>query len=917
MRRSWPRCFRPHAMQGGAPGRDDRPPGGQVEPGGGARRPAAPPAVDPVAELAREMARMHVSSAPPAPPVCTPLAPADRAIASVAVRDQGTGVLLLRPAAAADDDSHDDDEEEESGARDGIAVPTEVWGKLYGHQRDGVRWLWARHCAARPRGALLGDDMGLGKTVQVAAFLGALLSAPQRRRQVLIVAPTTLLSVWVSHLAAWAPGLRVLRLHGQAPRQRQQEFRKLQSTRGAPVVVVTTYTVVVNDSSHFRSERWLCVVADEAHRIKNPATQQARAMGAIPCQRRIALTGTAMQNNLRELWALFDWTCSGQLLGSAEDFCAFCAAPMEESRLSCVPDAVKHHGDLLWQRLRTTLAPVALRREKNRVTPARTDDPPAECAAAGEGCPAPPEMPKKLDAVVWLELSPPQQQAYREEVRSFVHAAAGDCSGALLSCMSRLRKVCNHLRLLSPPGADDAARGGAGLTPSEALRWGASAKLTVLWRLLESVSHLGGSHRSLVFSQSTRFLDIIEHQVLHPLRVDFLRIDGTTPARERQAQVDSFNKGEGRVMLLTTQVGGVGLTLTGADRVVLMDAAWNPALDSQAVDRAYRIGQRRDVAVYRLVTCGTLEEKVFRRQVFKQTLAVRAGTQAGTSADQWVARFFSKKELRRLLVPGDFSRSRTVERLDAIHRSSAAPPPFDADFSCLAADLRCMRGIRAVCNHGTLLACGANEGKARRHALQVPRLRTAPHRQRVLAPAPVKRFAVAPAATGGKDGLADITAALARMRVSQTAEEALPKHADQQGRKGSCRPSNRHSGRQSSPPRPRRIQRRPRRSPLRSPPRADHDDRASSASSTSTSTSTTSTSSSSGSSSASSGTSTSSSDPPRAPPQLPVAAVPPPAACRPAPSPRAGRGSEPRGAPQAVAEPAPLAAEGWVDDGEV
>ena len=423
---------------------------------------------------------------------------------------------------------------------------------------------------------------------------------------------------------------------------------------------------------------WDWVICDEGHKLKNPRTQLVGRLTAVPAVRRLLLTGTPVQNNLSELWALFNLVTPG-LLGDARSFRDEFDKPIARGQSREASAREREHGAAMTAALQKRIAPAFLRREKATVLTASSSAAESEGAdAANAAAPTPSALGHKSDMIVWLRLTPPQRRLYAAFLGSSSVAAALNKTGSALAALTVLKKICDHPGLLShnaaaeiargrplasvlaggatlPTGEDDAsADGDSGGAPAGASDPAASCKTAFVLSLVGSVSAEG--HRVLVFSQSRAMLDGIQ-AAAEAAGWRYCRIDGSVPAAERARRVAAFQSDDSiSLFLLTSAVGGVGLTLTGADRVVVLDPSWNPAADAQAVDRAYRMGQTRDVAVYRLITCGTVEEKIYRkcatkscfratslaplthsprRQVFKAGLS-RAGT---GGAD--VARYFT------------------------------------------------------------------------------------------------------------------------------------------------------------------------------------------------------------------------------------------------------------------------------------
>ncbi|HEY8123068.1 MAG TPA: DEAD/DEAH box helicase [Myxococcota bacterium] len=423
--------------------------------------------------------------------------------------------------------------------------------RLRSYQVVGVRWL---HFLGRAGlGALLADDMGLGKTLQALATFGP---------RTLVVAPTSLLANWRDELTRFRPELEVHTYHGA---DRELEDR-------APVTL-TTYALLRRDAEALAAIPWELVVLDEAQAIKNPDSQTARAAFALRAERRIALTGTPVENRLEELWSEMHFLNPG-LLGGRADFDERVARPLAAGD----PDAAP--------RLRERLRPFVLRRRKAEVAP---------------------ELPPRTELVLHCVLSDAERAVY-DAVRAattpevIARLAHGGSVMEALEALLRMRQACCHPRLVPGQQLD------------------ASAKLELLADRLETIAAEG--HKALVFSQWTALLDLVEPR-LREVGLDFVRLDGST--RDRGEVVARFQASAGPpVFLISLRAGGTGLNLTAADHVFLLDPWWNPAVEDQAADRAHRIGQERPVLVHRLVAQDTVEERILALQQSKRALAAAA-----------------------------------------------------------------------------------------------------------------------------------------------------------------------------------------------------------------------------------------------------------------------------------------------------
>ncbi|KFO77211.1 DNA excision repair protein ERCC-6-like, partial [Cuculus canorus] len=494
----------------------------------------------------------------------------------------------------------------------GLLIYGEMHEKLFQHQREGVAFLYRLHREGRP-GGILADDMGLGKTIQVIAFLSGMFDA-ELIQHVLLIMPTTLVSSWLAEFARWTPGLRVKDFHGNSKTERTRNLERIQRKNG---IIITSYQMLINNWKQLASSReqefvWDYVILDEAHKIKCPSNKTTQCVYAIPAKHRILLTGTPVQNNLREMWSLFDFACQGSLLGTAKTFRMEYENPITRAREKDATLGEKALGLKISENLMTIIKPYFLRRTKEDIKSNCADEPDAPLPEdpSENNAPVMPSLTRKNDFVVWVYLVPVQEEIYRnflclDHVKEVLMTTRSP-----LAELTVLKKLCDHPRLLPARaciqlGLEEQECSGQhrGHRSEEGVLSGTdkidhlsdetlireSGKMIFLVGLLERLREEG--HRTLVFSQSRKMLDIIEH-VLSRRQFKIMRIDGTvTHLTEREKRINAFQSNKDySVFLLTTQVGGVGITLTAASRVVIFDPSWNPATDAQAVDRAYRIG---------------------------------------------------------------------------------------------------------------------------------------------------------------------------------------------------------------------------------------------------------------------------------------------------------------------------------------
>jgi len=469
------------------------------------------------------------------------------------------------------------------------AEPRTFQGELRPYQREGLGWFeFLRQLGF---GGCLADDMGLGKTVQVLAMLEERRRSEKPDRPSLVVAPKSLTFNWLAESRRFTPELAVLDYTGI---ERSRLTKKVLEHD----LVITTFGTLRQDAAFFKDVEFDYVILDEAQAIKNPQSQVAKAARLLRAEHRLVLTGTPVENHLGELWSLFEFLNPG-MLGRSTVFREVFAG-----RATLAPDEERR------KLLARALRPFFLRRTKEQVLR---------------------ELPEKSEQIVWCELDARERKEYDElatHFRATLLGAAGESlSGETrfhaLEALLRLRQAACH------PGLIDKARVGS-----------ESAKLEVLVPLLEEI--VESEHKALVFSQFTSLLAIVRAR-LDALGIGYAYLDGST--RDREAQVRQFQDDPNcKLFLVSLKAGGFGLNLTAADYVFLLDPWWNPASEAQAIDRAHRIGQTRNVMAYRLIARDTVEERVLELQSKKRDLA-----QAILTEDNAMLRDLTRDDLARLL----------------------------------------------------------------------------------------------------------------------------------------------------------------------------------------------------------------------------------------------------------------------------
>ncbi|KAK8108464.1 DNA repair protein rhp26 [Apiospora sp. TS-2023a] len=534
----------------------------------------------------------------------------------------------VRHAQGADNGVGDDEEEDEEKSEwlkphprvpdlvleNDLALPGDIHQALYDYQKTGIQWLSELY--ARGTGGILGDEMGLGKTIQMVSFIAALHHSGQLDRPVIVVAPATLLRQWVNEFHRWWPSLRVSILHSSGSgllnvrnedeleddeelswRERSNVKRSSKAARkivdrvvNQGHVLVTTYAGVQTYGDILIPVEWGYAVLDEGHKIRNPHAAITVYCKELRTSNRVILSGTPMQNNLTELWSLFDFVFPMRL-GNLADFRRNIELPIRMGGYANASNLEVMTAERCAGILKDTISPYLLQRMK------------ADVAA---------DLPKKTELVLFCDLTREQREAYQRFLDSGEINAIMSKRLQPLAGIDILRKICNHPDLCDPK-----------LKSRVSEDWGSvhkSGKMAVLKGALQLWKRQG--HKTLLFSQGVLMLDILEKFIQNLGNFRYLRMDGGTAVKNRQALVDEFNNDpELDVFLLTTKVGGLGVNLTGANRVVIFDPDWNPSTDVQARERAWRLGQKKDVTIYRLMLRGTIEEKIYHRQIFKQFLS--------------------------------------------------------------------------------------------------------------------------------------------------------------------------------------------------------------------------------------------------------------------------------------------------------
>jgi hypothetical protein len=454
-----------------------------------------------------------------------------------------------------------------------MVTPASFGGQLRPYQERGLAWL--SFLGRLGLGAVLADDMGLGKSPQTLALLQAERDAGAAAGPTLLVCPMSLVGNWQREAARFTPGLSVHVHHGAG----RLSGPELAAAFAASDLVITTYGVATRDRDALAATAWARVVCDEAQNIKNAATRQAQAVRAIPAGSRIALTGTPVENRLTELWSIMEFTSPG-LLGPAEKFRRRFAIPIERNADPAATEQLKRiTGPFILRRLKTDKSVIA-------------------------------DLPDKLEMKVFCNLTPEQASLYQatvDDMMARIEAAEPGIErrGLVLATMAKLKQVCNHPAHLLGDGSRLDGRSG---------------KLARLEEICDEVIEAGD--KALCFTQYAEFGRMLQPYLAARLGCEVHFLHGGVTQKRRDEMVSSFQETAGpAVFLLSLKAGGTGLNLTAANHVIHVDRWWNPAVEDQATDRAFRIGQRRDVQVRKFVCVGTVEERIDQMIEDKKALA--------------------------------------------------------------------------------------------------------------------------------------------------------------------------------------------------------------------------------------------------------------------------------------------------------
>ncbi|PWA43643.1 SNF2-related protein [Artemisia annua] len=496
---------------------------------------------------------------------------------------------------------------------------------LLSYQFEGIRWLWELHNRCEGAGGILGDDMGVGKTYQIVIFIISLIQSKLIKKS-LVVCPNTLMEQWSKEFLG--SGLQTSIFYGS---EKQSALESIEEGG----VIITSYDTLSFNVQSLHSQRWDYLILDEGHLIKNSKTVRNNCLMDVNANHRVLLTGTMIQNSIDELWPLLNFCCPLEF-DDLKHFRATYSKPIYDGTNEN-STYEQEYGYLL----RNAIKPYYIRRTKEEVL----------------------KLPKKHEVAVWLKLTSSQRFLYKTfledpDVLSAIHSEK-----AAFQVITLQKKLCDDPLLVNKGKGSGqiSSKIASSILEEYLLNNGdaKSCKLLFLDILLADLCKNG--HYVLIFSQIKDMLTKIQ-ELLKARDFKSLRIDGECPLEDRYRK--EFQSGAAQVLLLTTQVGGVGLTLTKADRVIIVDPSWNQSTDEQSVCRAYRLGQQNDVLVYRLLTCGTAEESIYKSQIYKQMLSKIVTEEKRPKA------YFTEQERKDIFHINEeaFEKCLTQQKLDREHK---------------------------------------------------------------------------------------------------------------------------------------------------------------------------------------------------------------------------------------------------------
>lgn len=529
-------------------------------------------------------------------------------------------------------------------------------GELRQYQIEGLQWMLSLF--NNNLNGILADEMGLGKTIQTISLIAYLIENKGVTGPYLIVAPKAVLPNWITEFSTWAPSISAILYDGRL--DQRKALREELAGEGKFNVLITHYDLIMRDKSFLKKIHWYYMIVDEGHRLKNSECALAKTLvSGYRIRRRLLLTGTPIQNSLQELWALLNFLLPS-IFNSVQNFEEWFNAPFADRGDVSLTDEEEL---LIIHRLHHVIRPFILRRKKDEVE---------------KYLPAKTQVILKCDMSAW-------QKLYYHQITDVGRVGLDTGSGksqSLLNLSMQLRKCCNHPYLFL---------GKYEMLSNDMIKR-ASGKFELLDRLLPKLRESG--HRVLLFSQMTRLMDILgDYLQFHGFK--FLRLDGSTKTEERGTLLKQFNAPDSPyfIFLLSTRAGGLGLNLQTADTVIIFDSDWNPQMDQQAEDRAHRIGQKKEVRVFVLVSVGSIEEEILERAKLKRGIdakVIQAGLFNTTSTVQE-----RREMLKEIMHRGTSSLGRDVPSEREINRLAARSDAEFWLFEKMDADRKKYEGYRS------------------------------------------------------------------------------------------------------------------------------------------------------------------------------------------------------------------------------
>lgn len=481
-----------------------------------------------------------------------------------------------------------------------LHIPSVIFEYLFLHQKTGVKWMLDLYL--KKKGGILADEMGLGKSVMVLAFIFTLVHSNTNCKRFLILCPATVVHVWKDEFH------KMCELVDENIAIEFDFVDRNTSTNKNSILYVLSYSTFLSKNSEcvdcefkedINSERmkYDCVFLDEGHKIKNKDTKIAKVCKNITSKVNFIVSGTPIQNNLLELWSVMDFVAKN-VLGMADDF----------ERDFIAPIVNKTNSELSYQisnDLKMIVEPFLLRRTKNDIVH---------------------DLPSKTDKVLFCSLTNEQTQLYYQAIEKYNTVRTRMTSETILKIIDHMRKICNHTFLIKEPeqyieeDMSDCAHNSNRFLEG-------SCKMKAMWKKMVQwleENERGKNNKVLIFTQTVQIQKIINRFFEDLNCFDWLVLNGKVPQKERKFLIEQFNKRDDIfAFLLTTKTGGLGINLTGANKIIIYDPDWNPSTDAQAKERIYRYGQTRDVEIFRLVCRGTVEEKIYQKQIYKECLSKR------------------------------------------------------------------------------------------------------------------------------------------------------------------------------------------------------------------------------------------------------------------------------------------------------